>query len=199
MDRLKLLTEKIGGWWIGVKFHYNGAFEPDPQMEPIHFCAAVAKSRTAPVTLAPQNVDCPGARRSLGWAAEGDAGLAAAMAEKTGMAPEVAEGLVFDTPCLKTTPTAITVGECDAPEVALSFIQAEAAMKVLRHWEKRSGKPLRVELPTVMAACGNVAVKAYLTNRVCLSFGCPDSRKHGSIGRDRLVMGLPTSLVEELM
>ena len=49
-----------------------------------------------------------------------------------------------------------------------------------------------------MSVCGAVAVKAYLTGRICISFGCPDAREHGSIGRDRPVVGLAMREVSEL-
>ena len=63
----------------------------------------------------------------------------------------------------------------------------------------RKGKTLIASVSSVMAACGSVAVRAYLTSQMCFSFGCPDSRENGAIGRDRLIMGLPMSLVEELV
>ena len=198
MKALKTLTEEIGGWWTGVQFHFDDAPQTDPKSETLHFCEAVAASRTGPVILTPERTDCPGARRSFNWAEGDDAGLAAAMAEKTGIAAEAAQNLVFETPRLKSRPQAITVGECPQPDVALSFIQAEAAMKLLRRLEERSGSALSVKMPTVMAACGNVAVKAYLTRRPCFSFGCPDSREHGAIGRDQLIVGLPVDLAVEL-
>ncbi len=199
MEKLRTLTEEVGGWWTGVRFHYDETPEVDAKMEPTRFCEAIAASRTGPIVLTPKTVNCPGARRSFGWASESDAELTATMAEKTDMAPDVAKGLIFDTPRLRTAPTAITVGECAEPDVALSFIQAEAAMRMLRHWENRKGKALTAELSSVMAVCGNVAVKAYLTDRVCLSFGCPDSREYGAIGRDQLVVGLPMSRLEDLL
>jgi uncharacterized protein (DUF169 family) len=199
MDRLRLLTEKIGGWWTGVKFHYDDAPDVGAKMEPMRFCEAIAASRTRQITLTPKTVNCPGARCSFGWTSENDPELVAAIAEKADMTPDVAKGLVFDTPRLRTAPTAITVGECVEPDVALSFIQAEATMRMLRCWEGHKGNALSAELSSVMAVCGNVAVKAYLTDRICLSFGCPDSRKYGAIGRDQLVVGLPMSRLEDLL
>ena len=50
-----------------------------------------------------------------------------------------------------------------------------------------------------MAVCGNVAVKAYLTRHICLSFGCPDSREYGRISRDRLAVGIPFQLLETVL
>jgi len=71
-------------------------------------------------------------------------------------------------------------------------------MKLLRRWQAVLGKTLLAEVSSAMAVCGSVVVRAYLTGQVCLSFGCPDSRTYGAIGRDRLVVGLPLSLIEEI-
>ena len=199
MNKLRLLEEKIGGWWTGIKFHYDGAPEVERKREPMRFCEAVAESRRRPIVLIPELVNCPGARRSLGWAGEGDEGMVEAMAEKAGIKPEAARGLIFGTPCLRTRPAAVTVGTYEEPDVALSCAQPEATMKLLRRWQGGAGKTLLAEVSSVMAVCGSVAVRAYLTNQVCLSFGCPDSRACGAIGRDRLVVGLPLSLVEEIV
>ena len=198
MKKLRLLEEKVGGWWTGVKFHYDGAPTGELADRPMRFCEAVKESRMRPIVLTPELVNCPGALRSLGWANRDDEAMAAAMAEKAGITPETARGLIFSTPSLRARPAAVTVGTCEEPDVALSCAQPEAAMKLLRRWQVVSGKTLLAEVSSVMAVCGSVAVRAYLNGQVCLSFGCPDSRSYGAIGRDRLVMGLPASLVEKL-
>jgi uncharacterized protein (DUF169 family) len=198
MTEVGKLIGQIGGWWTGVKFHFGEAPAADRKMEPVRFCEAIATARTRTVTLVPELVNCPGARRSLGWAENGDDRLVADMAAKNGLAPEVAADLVFDTPRLRSKPIAVTLGELQDPDVVISFIQAEAAMRLARRWEGRKGQALSAALPSTMAVCGNVAVQAYLTERLGLSFGCPDSRRHGAMGRDQLVVGLPMSLARSL-
>ena len=68
MNKLRLLEEKIGGWWTGIKFHYDGAPEAERKRKPMRFCEAVKESRTRPVILNPDLVDCPGALRV--WAGQ---------------------------------------------------------------------------------------------------------------------------------
>jgi uncharacterized protein (DUF169 family) len=198
MNKLRLLEERVGGWWTGIKFHYGDAPEVKRKREPMRFCEALAGSQRSPIVLIPEIVNCPGALRSLGWGDRNDQDLASAMAEKAGMTPEIARGLIFSTPNLRTRPTAITVGACEEPDVAISFAQPEAVMRLLQRWQSVFGKTLLADISCVMAVCGSVAVRAYMTEQVCLSFGCPDSRNYGAINRDRLVIGLPTSLVEKL-
>jgi len=199
MNKLRLLEGKVGGWWTGVKFHYDGAPSGEPADRPMRFCEAIKESRTRPIVLTPDRIDCPGALRSLGWAGQDDEAMVSAMAEKAGITPQAARGLIFGIPSLRTRPAAVTVGTCEEPDVAVSCAQPEAAMNLLRRWQGRTGKTLLAEVSSVMAVCGSVAVRAHLSGQVCLSFGCPDSREYGAIGRDRLVAGVPSSLIEELV
>lgn len=198
MNRLRALEGKIGGCWTGVKFRCGGVTEGMRPKQAMRFCEAVAESRTRPIMLTPEVVECPGARRSFGWATHGDEALAVAMAEKAGISPDVAKSLICAIPSLRTVPASVTVGADHEPDVALSFAQPAAAMNLVRRWQALSGKTLLVEVSSVMAVCGSVAVRARLTGQLCLSFGCPDSRRYGAIRRDRLVAGLPMSVAEKL-
>jgi uncharacterized protein (DUF169 family) len=121
------------------------------------------------------------------------------MAGKSEFAPEVARGLVCGTPSLRAAPLAVTIGKCEEPDVALCYAQPEMAMALVRRWQAITGKTLLAEVSGVMAVCGSVAVRAHLTGQMCMSFGCPDSRKFGAISRDRLVVGMPMELAGKLV
>jgi uncharacterized protein (DUF169 family) len=58
---------------------------------------------------------------------------------------------------------------------------------------------MKVELSGFAAVCGNVAVKAYVTRRISLSFGCEDSRQYGGVPRDRLIVGIPYAQAHKLL
>jgi len=44
-----------------------------------------------------------------------------------------------------------------------------------------------------------VIAKAFKLAQPCLSFGCPESRRYGRIGQDKLILGMPGDLAEELL
>jgi len=199
MSKRRLLEEKVGGWWTGVRFHFDGSPEPERRQEPMRFCEAVRNSRTRPIVLTAPVINCPGALRSLGLSDNQEETMAVTMAEKAGLAPETARKLITGTPRLRSSPTGVTVGTDDDSDMFVSFAQPAAAMRLLRNWQGRTGKPLVCDISSVMAVCGSVAVKSYLTNRLCISFGCPDSREYGAIGRDQLVVGVPAKMVEEIV
>jgi len=180
----------IGGRWCGVKFGLPAGGGPQPAARPLSFCQAVGTPSGWPIHLTREVMICPGGIRSLGWG-DGDQALAEAMRVKFAMCPEIAESIVRQTPKLDYDVAGVTVGTLETPDVLISYAQPEAAMRMLQKWQSLIGMPLVVEVSGFMSVCGAVAVKAFLRDCTCLSFGCPDARKKGGIGRDRLVIGLP--------
>ena len=197
MDEFRFLEETFGGWWCGVKFGPGVDAQSRLASRPMRFCEAIAASRTGPITLTPELMDCPGGGRSLGWNND-DGAMVQVMAEKTGMGAEVARKIIRDTPKLNHPPDEVTVGTYESPDIVIAYAQPETAMKLLREWQCSRGGPLPLETSGFMSVCGAVAVKAHLSGEICISFGCPDAREHGGIGRDRLVVGLPMKQVTSL-
>jgi len=107
-----------------------------------------------------------------------------------------ARNIVSSTPCLDKHIESLTVGTEEEPDIVLSITQPETAMRLINQWQCVKGAGLSAEVSTFMAVCGSVAVRAYLTGELCLSFGCADSRDYGKISRDRLIVGMPVSLAE---
>ena len=198
MSEVSLLETHIGGCWTGIKFHKNSQLDDNCSERPMKFCEAIAESRTGPIVITPDLLDCPGGSRSLGWN-EDDETTAEIMARKANMDIRVAQQIIRSTPRLRDKIAAVTVGTDDSPDVVLSYAQPEAAMKLLRQWQSVCGRDIGTRTSSFMAVCSNVAVKAYLTRHICLSFGCPDSREHGRIGRDRLAVGIPFQILETVL
>ena len=141
---------------------------------------------------------CPGGSRSPGWSSS-DGALARAMAGKLGISIRTARKTIRNTPCLPKGITAVTIGTNDTPDIVVSYAQPGAVMELLRQWQRTKGTALEAEVSSFMAVCGSVAVRAYLSGRICLSFGCPDSRDYGRIDRDRLAVGLPLRVLSSLL
>jgi uncharacterized protein (DUF169 family) len=191
------LETRFGGWWCGVKFGEPPDVRNCRDVNPMRFCEAIAASRTGTILLTPQLLDCPGGKRCLGWKNEEET-FAQALAEKAGLDQAAAHRVLRGVPRLKCGLEKVTIGTPENPDVFLSFSQPEATMKLIREWQRSHGRPLSIETSGFMSVCGMVAVKAYLTDKICISFGCPDAREYGSIGRDRLVVGLPARVARRL-
>jgi len=197
MDEFRLLEETFGGWWCGVRFGPGVEAGAHLAPRPMRFCEAVAASRTGPIVLTAELMNCPGGSRSLGWNDDDDA-MARTMAEKTGMSAGAARKVIADTPRLGRAPEQVTVGTYKSPDVIVAYAQPQTAMRLLREWQRPHGGSLQLETSGFMSVCGAVAVKAHLSGNICVSFGCPDAREFGGIGRDRLVIGLPFGQVTEI-
>ena len=198
MDEVKLLEERIGGRWTGIVFQRDSTPRENLAKRPMRLCEAIKESITRPMVLTQHLVSCPGARRSLGWATNEDDNIARKMVETTGIKPDIARKVITNTPRLNGEIAAVLIGTNKSPDIVVSYAQPETVMRLVRMWQQVYGTELDLEASSVMAVCGSVAVRAYTTGRICLSFGCPDSREYGAIGMDRLVIGLPVGLIGDL-
>lgn len=197
MEAVKLLEQRIGGRWTGIKFHPMETPDKYLAKRPMRLCQAIKASNTRPIVLTPDLISCPGALRSLGWTSSADQDIARKIAEAAGTRPEIAQRLVAKTPHLEAG-TSVTVGGKISPDIVVCYAQPEATMRLIRQWQTVYGTELDIGLSTVMSVCGSVVANTFITGQICMSFGCPDSRQYGAIGRDRLVIGLPAHLIEGL-
>ncbi|MDY6989954.1 MAG: DUF169 domain-containing protein [Thermodesulfobacteriota bacterium] len=198
MEELKLLEERIGGRWTGITFNGDDPVKEEVAPRKMRLCEAIKESYTRPLVLTKDLISCPGALRSLGWATDLDESIARQIAKVSDTDPGIAQKLVTHTPQLEHG-VSVTIGNTHSPDIAISYAQPEAAMRLLRLWQQANGTDLDIAASSVMAVCGSVVAKVHRTHRICLSFGCPDSRKYGAIGRDRLVIGLPTDMVRDFL
>ncbi len=193
---IKAFEHIVGGRWIGIEFHQDDIPYGNMAEQPMRFCKAVKASSTGPITLTKKLLSCLGGMRSFGWATGKDDQLAKNMARENGMDQNIARMLIEKTPHLDGKFAAITVGVYQNPDILISYIQPEAAMRFVRQWQAKHGAALDANISSVMSVCGNVAAKVFLSDAICLSFGCPESRKYAGIGNDRLVIGIPARVAE---
>jgi uncharacterized protein (DUF169 family) len=183
--------------WIGVKFlKYLSAHRDGSPRGLLRFCEAVHQAGHAGMDLAPEMLRCEGARRAFGWRKNRDEALALHLSEKTGMTAARARELVRHVPVLGFPYAGIRVGDCANADVLVTYARPEAAMRLVRLWEVATGHSLPVEISSIMAVCGNAVAKAYMSQSISISFGCPDSRQYGGIQPDEMVIAVPTGLLD---
>ncbi len=198
MDTIQWLEKTIGGRWTGVTFHHDGIPAGNMPPSPTRFCAALWNGSPGPVVLTRDCIACTGAKRSFGWATYSDETMASEMAQRTGIRADIALCAIRETPRFDAPIQAVTVNADGSPDVLLSCMQPEAAMRFVAHYRRALGRTPHVPLASVMAVCGNLVVRSYLTGELSLSFGCPDSRAEAAIGRDRLIVGIPYELARRI-
>ena len=194
MTERQFLEHLTGERWTGVKFLET---VPSGAKPFVRLCEAVHCSFNENLTLLCGSMECPGALRSLGLG-QHDEQMARQMSEKTGMPLERAQGLLAASPILARNVRAVELGAIDRPDVLMGYLRPEAAMKLLRHWQQITGRRLATELSSFTAVCTSL-VAAHQDKQPVFSFGCPDSRKYGGIGSDRLVAALPREVVSQMM
>jgi len=48
-----------------------------------------------------------------------------------------------------------------------------------------------------LSICGNVFANCYANQNVSVSFGCPESRKHGGVDKEEVIIGFPASVARK--
>ncbi len=182
--------------WIGVKFlKYLSASSESVPGGVLRFCEAICQAGHTRIDLPPEMIHCEGAKRAFGWLKNKDEGLARHLSEKAGMKEDRALELVRQVPVLGYPYAGLRVGDCVNPDVLVTYARPEAAMRLVRLWETATGRSLRVEVSSLMGVCGNAVVRAYMSQSISISFGCPDSRQYGGIQPEEMVIAVPTGLL----
>ena len=194
MTERQFLEQLTGERWTGLKFIEA---VPAGTQRFARLCEAVHQSFGSDITIACGTMECPGALRSLGLGRP-DEQMALQMSEKTGMPMQRAKALLSASPILKRNVRSIELGNADRPDILLSYLQPEAAMKLLRCWQQMTGRRLSTDLSAFTAVCASL-VAAEQDDQPVFSFGCPDSREYGGIGPDRLVAALSRDTASQMM
>lgn len=199
-DLIRRCQQVFGGRWVGIKFYHDALPAGDLALvKGIRFCEAVTRAYVSPVMLTRDGLDCNGASYIFGWNPAAAREMIRRLHEEARFPLEYAQGVVKGLPVLNGDLKGVGLNVEGNPDVLLSYLQPEQVMKLIRLYEIRFSQRLSVELSSVVAVCGNVAAKAYLTGEPALSFGCNDSRAYGAIPRDRVVVGLPRKVAEILL
>lgn len=191
----KRLTKISGSDWVAIKFRKQ---IPANDIERLRFCEAVSKAKNEQIYLSVCHVCCDGAKRCFGWLKNNDVKLAQGLSKKTGMEQDVAYELIRSVPVLNEKVSGISLGKDIEGDVYISYASPESAMKLIRCWQKMTGRNLNTEISGIMSVCGNVAVKSFTKQKISLSFGCPDSREYGGIENGELVIGIPHNIAFNL-
>ena len=197
---LDFFKGEFNGFWVGVKFYREIPADLQGKSFPLmRFCQAVTKSKSEPIFITPDVLDCPGARLSLGWGDENlEEQVISDMAEKRHIAKQHARDMLKEAPCLNGEVKMVGFQTSSQPDVLVSYALPSTVMKLLFSLQNLGGETYHPQISRIATVCGGVAVKAYLTGQVCLSFGCPDAREIGEIPNYHLVVGLPFSLAKKL-
>ena len=83
-------------------------------------------------------------------------------------------------------------------DVHLAYLMPKDVMVLVQAYHMILGGSPTFTCPSLAPVCGVAAVQAYCTEKVCIAFGCCDSRLYGGIRDSEIVVGIPDKLVSPL-
>ncbi|MDX9881609.1 MAG: DUF169 domain-containing protein [Prolixibacteraceae bacterium] len=173
-------------------------YVPSKQMR---FCEAVNHSFNIPIRLTNDNLGCPGTRRSVGFDKE-DGQLAFTISENNRIPEQFIAGVLERIPTLNDI-KCINLGLTDYmekfihPDLYIAYVNPDKVMAIM---QKLAKQKIISSIPpfSLLSVCGNVFSNCYKNKIASISFGCPESRIHGGIAGNEVVLGIPYEIAELL-
>jgi uncharacterized protein (DUF169 family) len=200
MDALRKLEGMVGGVWHGVSFydHMPECPQGTYKAKGVRFCEAIVVARVHKVLMDPRGLTCPGAMFAFGCGETGKEKMILKLREK-GYSEDCLERILEETPRFEEPPAAVGLDMEASADIVMAALLPDQAMRLTQLYEKTQNRPLSVALSGVMSICANIAVRAFQTGDLALSFGCEDARAFGGIPRERLVAGMPYAMARSLV
>lgn len=167
------------------------------------FCEAISSSFKIPIQINKKNLQCPGARRSLGFEKE-EKTLINEIVKNSGISSEFLSDALSEIPCFNDQIKWVNIGitvEMEAflvPDLVILYLNPSDLTELLHSFARNSIKP-HISPYALLSVCGNVFADCYLNQHISISFGCPESRKHGGIMNEELIVGIPFKYGELLL
>ena len=199
MDAIELFQEQFDLKGVGVKFYSDEIDTSNFQLlREVKFCQAVRLARDQSVLLDKDSITCKGARYALGFEKEIKEEILNAIKFRRGISREIAEQLVNSIPRITNSPYKYIALNVSDPDILIFYMTPKRFMEFLKVYQ-RTGNSLDVKLSSITAMCGDVAVQTILTKKICIYFGCDDSREYGEVADKELIVGIPNEKIEQLM
>jgi len=199
MDLVQRLQNRFGNRWVKVKFYREMPSDSESNsFQGERFCEAVSESYLRPLMIRSENVLCAAAQYVFGWNGDIRFRIIKTVHKGLGFPMERAEAIVNGLPRLRPGYGAIGLNQNGGPDVLISYCQPEQVMEIVKAYQQKTGEAPVARLSAVASICANTTVAAFLGKGLHLSFGCPNARRYGKIGRDRLAVGISRELAKVL-
>lgn len=173
--------------WIGIKF--SDEEKKSTIDDQLSFCDALSTSIVnSPLVLTSKNFYSKNIRYLLGW--EDKLNLNDMEFSIENIDKIIADKIISDIKPLKKKINSIIING-DEADVFTGFIQPEAVTPIFKEWYYKTGKLPLYRLSPISLDCVTCIVECFNENYPVFSFGCEESRKHGNISRDRLLIAIP--------
>jgi len=199
---IKELKNKFGRKCSGININMEvpKINVPTKQMK---LCEAVHHSFYIPIQINSKNLGCPGARRSTGFDTD-DLKLAKTISLNNGIPISFINEALNNIPSFNDEIIHINMGIIQEmekrlpPDLFIIYVQPSKITEIMHLLAKHGIQP-SISNYSLLSICGNVFANTYLNHQISISFGCPESREHGGVGENEVVVGIPANLVEHLL
>ena len=183
---------------VRVKFYAQGIDTGNMGfLRDVKFCQAVKLARNQQVFLDKDSIICKGARYALGFDKGTKKEIVNAIKFKRGVSQEIAEQMVDAIPRVEGNSYNYIGLNVNNPDIFIFYMTPKRFMEFLKVYQ-RKGNNLEVNLSSITAMCGDVAAQTLTTKKICLSFGCDDSREYGEVADEELIVGIPKDTIKQL-
>lgn len=188
--------DKFRSHWIGIKFYSDSKIPKDARrLSGVRFCEAVDRAVMGPYILGKNDISCSGANYVFNIGKDVSGKIINLWREKNNISNRVARSIIKNTPRLKKNSVKyIGLNTDKKPDLLISRLAPEDVMRLLSIYHRHVGGVMNFRFSGFMSVCGDIAVRTYLGRCINISFGCEDSREHGNIGSERLLVGVPSRL-----
>ena len=194
MNFLNQIQNFLGKRQTGIKINSLHASNYNSPKKPLRFCEAVVDSLHTPLVICKEDIDCLGAQRSFGFYRD-DKKFAARISEESNIPIRFVLNALNEIPVITNPVKNIILGSSEKPDVTIAFLKPDKITQLtLLYAAYFEEKPL-INPYFFMSVCGNIFAQTYNTGKICISFGCPESRKFGGVLEDEVIVGIPNSLL----
>jgi uncharacterized protein (DUF169 family) len=192
---IEKLKSRFGNKCSGIKINAPVISPINIPEKSMKFCEAVSYSFKVPIQINKNNLDCPGARRNLGFDKEDDK-LARTISENTNIPLNFVLSSLQKIPIPIKNVYNITLGitkemeKIVQPDVFIIYTQPVNIMQIIHDYARKKIQPV-VSPYSLLSICGNVFTRSYQEQNINISFGCPESRKFGGVDNEEIIIGIP--------
>lgn len=172
-------------------------------LKKVRFCEAVSHSFEIPLLINKQNIGCVGAARNLGFHPQTDDEIRNHISENTGIPREFVGKMLANTPPIHKSLTNVYMGITEAmeeiykPEFFIVYANPLKVMQLIHDLARKQQRRPFIAAYSLLSICGNVFARGYNSDTVCISFGCPESRRYGGVDKDEVVIGFTERFIHE--
>lgn len=198
MKEFNLIRSIVGDKITGIRLNYNGIKTFSKPAYPMRFCEAVYASFTKTIVIDESYINCEGALYSLGYLAK-DIYLAQKISMNNRIPLENVTEMLKTMPVYSKQIRNVLLGMETPADVYIAYTKSDQVASLIHKFALTIGEVPLISPYSILSICGNIFVRTFLTQKICISFGCPESRKFGGVGADEVIIGIPQRTVKKFM